>query len=426
MTSTQPRFYEELADWWPLFSPAEHYAEEAEDLLPRLGAGSAAGHGTLLELGAGGGSLASHLKRHFQLTLTDLSPGMLAVSRTINPECEHLVGDMRSLRLNRRFDVVLIHDAIMYATTPADVQAALQTAAIHCRAGGHVAVLPDYVQETFAPGTDDGGHDASDGRGLRYLEWRWDPDPADHTYIVDYAFLLRDVGGAVTVVHDRHVEGLFPRADWLEWFRDAGLAASGSLDPWGRDIFIARPVETKSRISPGHSDARNDPPAVEQEKARAAVSSSQRFPDGQPSTPSLVTAFYERIWNSGDLSAVDDLLTVNFSFRGSLGAELAGRRPFAEYVRQVRAALADYRCEILDCVAEEHQAFARMKFSGRHVGVFRGYAPTGTVVSWLGAAMFRFDGGMIKQLWVLGDLAGLDEVLKANRAAGNHNDNSGR
>ena len=42
-----------------------------------------------------------------------------------------LYGDMRSLRLPRQFDVVLIHDAIMYATGPADVQAALRTAAIH-------------------------------------------------------------------------------------------------------------------------------------------------------------------------------------------------------------------------------------------------------------------------------------------------------
>jgi SAM-dependent methyltransferase len=112
------RLYDDLAAWWPLISPPSEYGGEAADLVPRLQAALGSPRGTLLELGAGGGSLAFHLKRRFQLTLTDLAPAMLAVSQAINPECEHLVGDMRSLRLGRLFDIVLIHDAIMYATEP--------------------------------------------------------------------------------------------------------------------------------------------------------------------------------------------------------------------------------------------------------------------------------------------------------------------
>jgi trans-aconitate methyltransferase len=237
-----PYFYDDLAEWWPLFSPPEHYDEEATDLLKRLEPLPSPGSATLLELGSGGGSLASHLKPHFLLTLTDRSPAMVEVNRAENPECEHIAGDMRTLRLDRRFDVVLVHDAIMYATTPADVRATLATAAEHCRADGIVVVLPDYVRETFAPGTDHGGEDAADGRGFRYLEWHWDPDPNDDTYIVDYAFLMREATGEVRVVHDRHIEGLFPRARWLEWFEASGLKASNSIDQWGRDVFIARPL----------------------------------------------------------------------------------------------------------------------------------------------------------------------------------------
>ena len=246
MTEPRPRFYDELAEWWPLFSPPEHYAEEADDFLRRLPPITTPGRPTLLELGCGGGSLASHLKARFDLTLTDRSPGMLAVSGALNPDCEHLVGDMRTLRLARQFDVVLIHDAIMYATDAASVRATLETAAVHCRAGGTVVVLPDYVRETFAPGTEEGGHDASDGRGLRYLEWCWDPDPNDDTYVADYAFLLRDVTGDVRVVHDRHVEGLFARARWFEWFEAAGLSAQSDIDQWGRDVFVARRVKSNA------------------------------------------------------------------------------------------------------------------------------------------------------------------------------------
>ena len=232
------RLYEDLSAWWPLLSPPEDYVEEVDDLLARLGPEVAREGATLLELGAGGGSFASHLKGRFHLTLTDISPAMLAVSRAVNPEAEHLVGDMRTLRLERVFDVVLVHDAIVYATSPAAVRDTLRTAAVHCRPGGRVAVLPDHIRETFEPGVEHGGHDAADGRGLRYLEWTWDPHPDDDTYTVDYAFLLRHGDGSVGVAHDRHLEGLFSRAQWLEWMREAGLPARGETDPWGREVFI--------------------------------------------------------------------------------------------------------------------------------------------------------------------------------------------
>ncbi|MGH9323842.1 MAG: class I SAM-dependent methyltransferase, partial [Vicinamibacteria bacterium] len=90
------RLYTDLAEWWPLFSPPSHYVEEAADLLPVLLEAPDAPPRTLLELGCGGGSLAYHLKARLQLTLSDRSEPMLAVSRAVNPECEHVLGDMRS------------------------------------------------------------------------------------------------------------------------------------------------------------------------------------------------------------------------------------------------------------------------------------------------------------------------------------------
>lgn len=135
------------------------------------------------------------------------------------------------------------------------------------------------------------------------------------------------------------------------------------------------------------------------------------------STPSLVTAFYERIWNAGDFAAVPELLAEGFVFRGSLGSETRGHQAFKDYVCSVRCSLSNYHCEILDCVAEGDRAFARMRFSGLHTGVFRGHQPTRKEVQWLGAALFHFEHGVISQLWVLGDLTSLDHVLTSNRLA---------
>ena len=236
------RTYTDLASWWPLFSPPSHYVEEADDLLPTLLAAADAPPATLLELGAGGGSLAYHLKAHLKLTLSDVSTQMLANSQAVNPECEHVVGDMRTLDLGRTFDVVFIHDAIMYAIDETSVRATIATAARHCRLGGGIVVVPDHVRETFEPETSHGGEDAPDGRGLRYLQWSWDPDPSDTTFEVAYAFLLREADGSTRVEGDRHVEGLFPRTSWLTFLREAGFDAASRLDRWHRDVFAGRKV----------------------------------------------------------------------------------------------------------------------------------------------------------------------------------------
>lgn len=111
----------------------------------------------MLELGSGGGNNASHMKREFLLTLVDRSPGMLGVSRRLNPECEHVEGDMRSVRLGRTFDAVFVHDAIAYLTTEDDLRALFETAFEHCRRGGVALFVPDCVGETFEPATDHGG-----------------------------------------------------------------------------------------------------------------------------------------------------------------------------------------------------------------------------------------------------------------------------
>ena len=131
-------------------------------------------------------------------------------------------------------------------------------------------------------------------------------------------------------------------------------------------------------------------------------------------TPHLVRDFYERIWNAGSHSAVGEILSENFVFRGSLGAEMRGRDRFWTYVCEVRSALDHYRCDILECICEGPLAFAKMRFAGVHVADFRGYRPSGLPVYWQGAALFRLEDGRIAELWVLGDLAGLDAMLSSN------------
>lgn len=132
---------------------------------------------------------------------------------------------------------------------------AMETAFLHVRPGGPVLFAPDHVRENFRPSTDHGGHDTSPpvplsmngegGRALRYLEWTWDPDPADTTYLVDYSYLLRESDGSVHVEWDRHVEGLFSRDEWLRFLAEAGFEPRmvpfnhSELEPGEYEIFLA-------------------------------------------------------------------------------------------------------------------------------------------------------------------------------------------
>ncbi|MBM3727680.1 MAG: class I SAM-dependent methyltransferase [Acidobacteria bacterium] len=218
------KLYGELAGWWPLLSPPEDYEEEAGVYTNALQAAGTGPAETALELGAGGGNNASYMKRHFAMTLTDVSDGMLAHSRILNPECVHVAGDMRTLRLGRRFDRVFVHDAICYMTSLTDLRQALGTAFEHLRPGGGLLIAPDYLRETFQPGTEHGGEDGED-RSLRYLEWVWDPNPEDSTYVADYVYVLREGAGMPAIEHDRHEEGLFSQAEWLATLTDAGFRA---------------------------------------------------------------------------------------------------------------------------------------------------------------------------------------------------------
>jgi SAM-dependent methyltransferase len=238
------RLYGDLAEWWPLISPAEEYAEEAAFAAGLFGLADGPVR-EVLELGSGGGSNASYLTSRFGLTLVDLSAGMLAVSRQLNPDCPHVQGDMRTIRLGRTFDAVFVHDAVDYMTSEDDLGQVMRTAFEHCRPRGVAVFMPDNITETFEPGTGCGGADGADGRAARFLDWSWDPDPADTWTQTDYVYMLRRPGEPLRVVQESHRLGLFPRDTWLRLLAGTGFEAQSlteqtSEDRRPREVFTGR------------------------------------------------------------------------------------------------------------------------------------------------------------------------------------------
>jgi SAM-dependent methyltransferase len=252
---TQYTLYQELASWWPLISPPAEYAPDAVALQDVFTSASIPVR-TVLDLGSGGGHVAVHLKKSLSLTLVDVSEQMLAVSRSLNPDCAHAQGDMRSVRLGKLFDGVLVHDAIDYVTTQQDLRRVIDTAFTHCRPGGLAVFAPDHTAETFRPGTGSGGGSEAGGgegggsdeggpegggRRASFRERTSDPDSGDDWILAEYEFTLREADGRVRVVRESHRLGSFRRETWLRLLTEAGFAPDVFTGiATGNDVRAAR------------------------------------------------------------------------------------------------------------------------------------------------------------------------------------------
>ena len=125
----------------------------------------------------------------------------------------------------------------------------------------------------------------------------------------------------------------------------------------------------------------------------------------------LVTRFYVELWDRWDKAVAFEILTDDFLFRGSLGADRRGIDGFLDYVDRVRNALGDYRSDIGEMVEQGNKIAVRMTFSGLHQGEFFGMPASGQRIAWPGAAFFAFRERRIASLWVLGDVDGVKQQL---------------
>lgn len=217
------RLYGDLAWLWPVMSPPEDYAEEAAHWKNTLRELLGPGRHEILELGVGGGHNLSHLTSEFNATAVDLSEQMLSLSKKLNPSATHLVGDMRTVRLDKKFKAVLIHDAISHITSEDDLRATFATAAAHLEPGGVFITTPDNIRETFKSPRAEAVMCPGREFHLTYYEYTHDPDPRDTTIETIFTYLI-EKDGRLLIEHDRMITGLFPLATWKRLIEGAGLA----------------------------------------------------------------------------------------------------------------------------------------------------------------------------------------------------------
>lgn len=220
----QQRLYGDLAWTWPIISPPEEYIEETEELCKAIRKYSHIEVKTLLNLGCGGGHNDYTLKEHFDVTGVDLSESMLSLAKRLNPKVEYLPGDMRSIRLGKSFDAVVIADAITYMLTEDDLRAAFTTAFGHLKPGGVFFTFAEVTRENFQQNQTEYSVHTQGDMEITFIENLFDPNPLDTTYQITFVYLIRRKGQPeIEVKTDYHLGGIFDVETWHKLLKAVGF-----------------------------------------------------------------------------------------------------------------------------------------------------------------------------------------------------------
>ncbi len=219
---TQNRLYSDLAWLWPIVSPPQEYQDEAEAFRRSLTEFAERPIRNVLHLGCGGGHGDYWLKRHFSVVGVDLSSAMISLAGKLNPEVEYLLGDMRTVRLGRKFDAVIFSDAIMYMLSPTDLLSAFTTARAHLETGGLLSTYIELEKTRFQQNAIVTTVKDFDGGSVVMIENYFDPDRSDTTFELTFVYLIRR-SGKLAIETDRHLCGVLEIRCWREQLNRAGF-----------------------------------------------------------------------------------------------------------------------------------------------------------------------------------------------------------
>lgn len=215
------RLYRDLSWTWPIISPPVDYIEEGERYRYLFKKYSKIPVLNLLNLGCGGGHVDSVLKKYFSITGIDISANMLKLARKLNPDAVYKKGDMRSIRLKKRFDAVLIHDSVNYMLTEKDLSAAFKTAYEHLKPGGMLLTFAEEYNKIKQHSVSSSTHKKGDIE-ITFIEHYYDPSPTDSTFECTFIYLIRKRKKLI-IKTDRHLCGLFKVATWLKLLKHCGF-----------------------------------------------------------------------------------------------------------------------------------------------------------------------------------------------------------
>lgn len=195
---------------------------------------------SLLDVGCGTGGHLAHFAEEFtEARGIDLSDGMLEVARRNMPGIPVERGDMRSFRLDGRFDAIAcLFAAIGNLTGTDELAETLASFARHLVPGGVAVLEPWWFPENFTPDHVGGSVVTHGGMTVARVSHTTLHETRDASRM-DVHYLVARPGQDVRHFSDTHVMALYSRAQYEAAFTEAGLTVEYVTGEYpGNGLFV--------------------------------------------------------------------------------------------------------------------------------------------------------------------------------------------
>lgn len=119
----------------------------------------------------------------------------------------------------------------------------------------------------------------------------------------------------------------------------------------------------------------------------------------------------EEVWNNGDWSVASEHYHPDLRVSAPPERESLGLKEFRELHARLRAAFPDLRLSVDRQFGEGDRVVVCWTARGTHEGPFLGVPPSGRRFEVMEAAIFRVEGGCVREVWLARNLMGQMQQL---------------
>lgn len=128
----------------------------------------------------------------------------------------------------------------------------------------------------------------------------------------------------------------------------------------------------------------------------------------------IVRRSIEEIWNTGNMTAVEDLFATDYVGHFAATPEpVCGHSALRAFASHYFTAFPDLSFSIDDLVTQDNKVVVRWSARGTHRGPLMGLPPTGKAATTSGMWIHRVANGRIAEQWGVFDTLGLLQQLGA-------------